>query len=98
MLIVLRDDRIISDHGKEVRFPYLDEEVIAFLSSVPIDYKIQPTLEKGVGDKILLRRLAMDKRVGPLALTSREAKRAIQFGARTAKMESKKEKGDNLVA
>jgi len=30
-----RDDRCISDHGRESRYPFLDEEVISFLKSLP---------------------------------------------------------------
>lgn len=32
-----RDDRCISDHGREAWFPYLDELVVRFLQSIPLD-------------------------------------------------------------
>lgn len=35
-----RDDRIISDHSREARFPFLDERVVAFLNSVPVHLKV----------------------------------------------------------
>ncbi|KAJ1568622.1 Asparagine synthetase domain-containing protein 1 [Cladochytrium tenue] len=85
-----RDDRVISDHGKEVRFPYLDEAVVDFLSKTPVHIKTDPRLPKGQGDKMLLRLLA--SKMG-LSRASKEAKRAVQFGARTAKMEDSKETG-----
>jgi hypothetical protein len=31
-----RDDRCVSDHGREVWFPYLDEEMVSFIQSVPL--------------------------------------------------------------
>lgn len=33
-----RDDRVVGDHGREMRFPFLDEDVIAFLASLPLKY------------------------------------------------------------
>jgi asparagine synthetase B (glutamine-hydrolysing) len=90
-----RDDRIISDHGKEVRFPFLDENVIYFLSSLPVHLKTDPRYDRSVGDKLLLRQLASAKL--DLQRASSEAKRAVQFGARTAKMEFSKQKGHDLV-
>lgn len=30
-----RDDRVLSDHGKEARHPFLDEEFIKYCMSVP---------------------------------------------------------------
>lgn len=51
---------------------------------MPIHYKIDPRLAKGTGEKLVLRQLCAQ-----LGLTraSREPKRAVQFGARSAKME-----------
>ena len=85
-----RDDRIISDHGKEVRFPYLDENIVEFLSPLPIHIKTDPRYHRSVGDKMLLRLVAFELGLGR---ASCEAKRAVQFGARTAKMEFSRQKG-----
>jgi asparagine synthetase B (glutamine-hydrolysing) len=81
-----RDDRVISDHGKEVRFPFLDEDVTVFLSLLPIHYKMDLRMPKGVGDKLFLRNFCQ-QRLG-LEEVASEPKRAIQFGARTAKIEN----------
>jgi len=35
-----RDDRVISDHGREVRAPFLDEKVVHFLCSLPMPLKV----------------------------------------------------------
>ncbi|TPX32752.1 hypothetical protein SmJEL517_g04256 [Synchytrium microbalum] len=78
-----RDDRIMADHGREVRFPFLDELVMNLWSSLPIYQKADLRLGKGIGDKLLLRWVA--ERVG-LGSVATEAKRAVQFGSRTAKM------------
>jgi len=102
-----RDDRVIAHWGKEVRFPFLDENVVKW------------AVEKGVGEicgfglvppedacgdeggergdeeddgrdiedgKLVLRLLALKLEMRGVA---REKKRAIQFGARTAKMQGK---------
>ncbi|KAF1965304.1 hypothetical protein BU23DRAFT_575020 [Bimuria novae-zelandiae CBS 107.79] len=95
-----RDDRVISDSGKEIRFPYLDETFIAFVLRLPVTSKcdfaiVQDTasddpaklLEPG---KRLLRMLAWHLGMKNVAV---EKKRAIQFGSRTAKMETGKTKG-----
>ncbi|PLW16246.1 hypothetical protein PCASD_18112 [Puccinia coronata f. sp. avenae] len=79
-----RDDRIIAHHGREVRYPFLDREVIATLASLPVHLKCDLGLEKGTGDKFLLRVLAQE--LG-LSRASSLVKRAIQFGARSAKLE-----------
>ncbi len=89
-----RDDRIISDHGKESRLPFLDEDLISFLNELEIKYKCDMTLPRGQGEKYLLRRLAANK-LG-LNYSSKLEKRAIQFGSRVAKIENVKEKASDL--
>ncbi|KFP33534.1 Asparagine synthetase domain-containing protein 1, partial [Colius striatus] len=87
-----RDDRIIGDHGKEARFPFLDEDVVSFLSSLPISEKADLTLPRGIGEKLLLRLAA--KELGLTASTILP-KRAVQFGSRIAKLESNGEKASS---
>nr|POE71385.1 asparagine synthetase domain-containing protein c4f6.11c [Quercus suber] len=99
-----RDDRVISDSGREVRFPFLDEAVITWTLALPLHEKCDfqcvdiersardsSTLEPG---KKILRCVAWKLGMKNVA---KEKKRAIQFGARTAKMETGKSKGTHLV-
>jgi asparagine synthetase B (glutamine-hydrolysing) len=91
-----RDDRIMANFGREVRYPFLDESVVRFLSLLRADQKVSPGLTGDVlGDKRLLRRVAM--MVG-LERASKEKKRAVQFGSRSARMEegSKVKGGDRI--
>lgn len=88
-----RDNRIIADHGRAPRLPYLDEKVVDYLSRLPISAKVDLRLPTGLGDKIILRALAY--RLG-LIKTATEPKRAIQFGSRIAKAEARKEKGSHI--
>lgn len=53
-----RDDRCLSYHGKETRFPYLDEDVMAYLEAVPLGSKCDMTRPLGEGDKRILREVA----------------------------------------
>ena len=85
-----RDDRVISHWGKEVRYPYLDEEVVKWALRAPVWEKCgfgesisgdEEVLEPG---KKVLRLVAW--KLGMRGVAA-ERKRAIQFGARTAKME-----------
>lgn len=87
-----RDDRVIGDHGKEARFPYLDEDVVSYLNSLPVWDKADLALPRGVGEKLLLRLAARQLGLGQSAVLP---KRAMQFGSRIAKMEEKKEKASD---
>ncbi|NXI41379.1 ASND1 protein, partial [Galbula dea] len=90
-----RDDRIIGDHGKEARFPFLDEDVVSFLNSLPISAKADLTLPRGLGEKLILRLAA--KEFG-LTASSILPKRAVQFGSRIAKLESNSEKASDTCS
>ncbi|XP_013787823.1 asparagine synthetase domain-containing protein 1-like isoform X2 [Limulus polyphemus] len=87
-----RDDRVITDHGREGRFPYLDESVVCFLNSLPMWYKADLSLPRGVGEKLLLRLVAFQLGLKKAASLP---KRAMQFGSRIAKTEDSKEKGSD---
>ena len=97
-----RDDRIISHWGKEIRYPYLDEDLVDWALSLPVWDKCGfRHAENSVPDhsmldpaKQLLRILAW--KLG-LRGAAAEKKRAIQFGARTAKMETGKTKGTQIL-
>ncbi|KAK2839463.1 hypothetical protein Q5P01_013203 [Channa striata] len=87
-----RDDRVIGDHGKEARFPYLDEDVVSYFNSLPVWEKADLSLPRGVGEKLLLRLTA--RQLG-LSQSSVLPKRAMQFGSRIAKMEDNQEKASD---
>ncbi|SOV07603.1 uncharacterized protein UDID_05384 [Ustilago sp. UG-2017a] len=95
-----RDDRILSCHGKESRYPFLDRHVLRFLTNVPVEQKVdleRIASEGGGGDKRLLRDLA--KQLG-LVGASELKKRAMQFGTRAAKIdeESRGAKGHHKLS
>lgn len=98
-----RDDRVISNWGREVRYPYLDEELVTWALKLPVWEKCgfrkpQRLQDEDVNSasvnlepaKRTLRLLAWKLGMQGVAM---ERKRAIQFGARTAKMEDGKSKG-----
>jgi hypothetical protein len=87
-----RDDRVCSDHGREVRLPFLDEGVAAFLRSLPLPLVTDPRLGPGVGDKRILRVVA---RMLGLMGSSYLVKRAIHFGCRIAKQSNIQSFGSN---
>ncbi|ORY09593.1 asparagine synthase-domain-containing protein [Clohesyomyces aquaticus] len=99
-----RDDRVISDSGKEVRFPFLDEDVIALALELPVwakcDFENEHLPDSDDPEQYLepakkiLRLVAWE--VGMKGVAG-EKKRAIQFGARTAKMETGKTKGTQVL-
>lgn len=80
-----RDDRCLSDHGKEARYPFLDEDVVSFVLGCPIERRMDLSLERGLGEKAMLRRIASSLN---LRHCVNLPKRAIQFGAHVAKMQS----------
>lgn len=98
-----RDDRVISHWGREARFPFLDEILVKWAVESPIwkkcgfqseapDENQDLNIEPG---KKVLRLLACE--LG-LHLVAMEKKRAIQFGARTAKMGLGSTKGTALIS
>ncbi|CAM9435194.1 unnamed protein product, partial [Sphacelaria rigidula] len=76
-----RDDRAIADHGREARFPFLDEGVLDYIRSLALQDICDMEQPAGYGDKKILREVAAH-----LGLDSCRAlpKRAIQFGSRIA--------------
>lgn len=80
-----RDDRCIADHGREAWFPYLDEDLVAFIQEQPLPYLTDLTLPPGVGDKQILRQAALA--IG-LDKSAQLVKRAIQFGSLASKQTS----------
>lgn len=74
-----RDDRVISDQARDVRYPFLDKDFVNLALETPLCLK-----SDGVDTKIALRKVAL---LMNLPLVSTEKKRAIQFGARSAKMD-----------
>jgi len=96
-----RDDRTLSDFGKEVRYPYLDAHVTEYLGShVPLEHICHfndnsSGPESLPGDKRLLRLLAQD--IG-LVSASKAVKRAIQFGSRISHVVDKQRFGSRRKA
>ncbi|KII93359.1 hypothetical protein PLICRDRAFT_35559 [Plicaturopsis crispa FD-325 SS-3] len=91
-----RDDRVIASHGKETRHPFLSLSVVSFLAQLPVHYKMDPRLDIGLGDKMLLRLAA--RKLG-LEEASERKKKAMQFGSHSARMETGQgdRKGDVLL-
>lgn len=89
-----RDDRILSDHGKESRLPFLDENVISFLNGLEVAQKCDMRKPRGLGEKYLLRYVA--EHILGVRYSAKLEKRAIQFGSRVAKAENSKEKASDL--
>ena len=55
-----RDDRVIGDHGKEARFPFLNENTVSFLNFLPVWEKANLTLSRGIGEKRILHLAALE--------------------------------------
>ncbi|PSK45362.1 hypothetical protein B9Z65_2502 [Elsinoe australis] len=98
-----RDDRVISHWAKEARYPFLDESLVKWALSATLYEKcgfgIAPLPVDDHGApldpaKMIIRSLAVKLDMPGVA---QEKKRAIQFGARTAKMEVRKTKGTQAL-
>ncbi|KAL9942789.1 hypothetical protein ACHAO5_007602 [Verticillium nonalfalfae] len=93
-----RDDRIMAHWGREVRFPFLDERLVKWAVETPAwgkcDFNRPQTEIMVEPAKRVLRLLAEELGMRSVA---REKKRAIQFGAKTAKMVSGQSKGTDLI-
>ncbi|GBP06025.1 Asparagine synthetase domain-containing protein CG17486 [Eumeta japonica] len=87
-----RDNRVICDHGKQPRMPYLDEDFTEFVLNLKPWQRCFPAenLGSGLGDKLILRLVAF--KLGLLNVST-FPKRALQFGSKIA---NKKEKGSDL--
>ena len=81
-----RDDRVIGDCGSEARFPFLDEGVMFRSLTTPLSDVAALDFPRGVGDKMLIRAVA--SRLG-LHRSSGRSKRAIQFGSRISRKQSR---------
>ncbi len=77
-----RDDRVISSNGREIRFPFLDENVLQFVCSLPLSDIMNLEEAMGVGDKKIFRQVAFEMGLQQSAF---RPKRAIQFGSRVSK-------------
>ncbi|KAI5634533.1 asparagine synthase domain-containing protein [Phthorimaea operculella] len=87
-----RDNRVICDHGRQPRMPYLDEDFVSFVLGLQPWLKCFPSesLGQGVGDKLMLRLVAFHLGLKEVVTFP---KRALQFGSRIA---NKKEKGSDV--
>jgi asparagine synthetase B (glutamine-hydrolysing) len=102
-----RDDRVLSHWGRETRFPYLDEEFVGWVLRAPVWEKCGFGLAEPQGEDEIQALRGIDKEKMALRLVAlrlglrsvaREKKRAIQFGARTAKMEKGRTKGTDALS
>lgn len=86
-----RDDRVIGAQGVSVRAPYVDEDLTHLVRTLKASQKCLPSLEQGLGDKLLLRVCAYHLGLNNVCSMP---KRAIQFGSRIAN--SKKNGHDKM--
>lgn len=93
-----RDDRVISSWGKELRYPYLDNQLINHvINEIEPNFKLKyqwhlrTTKRDKVGKKVkvFVRKWILRELAGYMGLdfVKDELKRAIQFGAKSAKLE-----------
>jgi asparagine synthetase B (glutamine-hydrolysing) len=106
-----RDDRILSDHGKEGRYPYLDRHVTDYLRSLPLERVVEfdtassSSMSSSIMDRVHYSHLPGDKRLLRivaarlgLPAASMAMKRAIQFGSRLSHVCDKERYGSRRQA
>ena len=87
-----RDDRVLSDSARDVRHPFLDEDVVSWVAAQSID-TVFAAGAAAAENKPLLRRLAREMLGMSVAANFR--KRAIQFGTRLAQQSNVSHFGSN---
>lgn len=90
-----RDDRACSDNRIELRFPFFDLNLINYLSEFDVSYCANFDLNRGEGEKKVLRDILVDC---GFDLGAGFEKRAIQFGSSLAKETNIKKFGSNRRA
>ncbi|KAK1149307.1 hypothetical protein N8T08_006529 [Aspergillus melleus] len=104
-----RDNRVIAHWGREARFPFLDEEFVAYVSQAPVwekcGFGVPGSVKESAEETLLESGLDSEKKALRLVAlmlgmkqVAREKKRAIQFGSRTAKMEKSRVKGTDALS
>ena len=92
-----RDDRVCGENRIELRFPYLDYDLMEFLSSInDINQIVDFNKPRGEGEKYLLRNVA--KNILGFNLSYKFEKRAIQFGTKIAHQTNVHKYGSNNKA
>ena len=90
-----RDDRVVSDRSREMRWPFLDEALVLTLLAQPLWTIADLREPHGQGDKAVLRAVAA--RLG-LPRAAARPKRAMHFGTRIAKQLNCRVFGSNSAA
>ncbi|KAL0229983.1 hypothetical protein PCE1_003547 [Barthelona sp. PCE] len=91
-----REDRLFSFLQKTAYFPLLNERFMRIAYTIMDDqelfskYMLNPTLQRGIGEKIVLRQILCEY---GLERTATNPKRAIQFGSKSAKIANAGKKG-----
>ena len=92
-----RDDRVCGETSIELRFPYLDFDLMEFLGKIEdIKQIVDFGKPRGEGEKYLLRKVAKD--IAGFNLSYKFEKRAIQFGTRIAHQTNVYKYGSNNKA
>ena len=92
-----RDDRVCGENKLELRFPYLDKDLMEFLASIDdIKQIVDFSKPRGEGEKYLLRNVA--KTILGFNLSCKFEKRAIQFGTKLAHQTNVNKYGSNNKA